>query len=146
MPKRKPIGHRLVVRVAMRDQGICAACKIDTRKLQDDISTSWSNKPAGVVSSSEQIGWCKTFLLRGFKGQDFNRYKTRLWDIDHIMPLALGGTNDLSNLRTLCIPCHRHRSLGMPLPGHHIAWTHMEKLLAVAYSPMPPDATLHEWF
>lgn len=27
-------------------------------------------------------------------------------EIDHIIPLAQGGTNDLSNLQTLCRPCN----------------------------------------
>lgn len=29
------------------------------------------------------------------------------WEIDHIIACALGGTNDLSNARLLCLPCHR---------------------------------------
>ena len=28
-------------------------------------------------------------------------------DVDHIVPLARGGTNDPANLRTLCRACHR---------------------------------------
>lgn len=28
------------------------------------------------------------------------------WDADHIVPVIEGGSNDLTNLRTLCIPCH----------------------------------------
>lgn len=36
-----------------------------------------------------------------------NRYGA-LWDADHIIPVAEGGGEcDLSNIRTLCIPCHR---------------------------------------
>lgn len=36
-----------------------------------------------------------------------NRYGS-LWDADHIIPVAEGGGEcDLSNIRTLCIPCHR---------------------------------------
>lgn len=27
-------------------------------------------------------------------------------EVDHIVPVALGGTGDLWNLRTLCRPCH----------------------------------------
>ncbi|MGF1601341.1 MAG: HNH endonuclease [Thermosynechococcaceae cyanobacterium] len=31
-------------------------------------------------------------------------------EVDHIIPLAKGGMNDLSNLQTLCQPCNRHKS------------------------------------
>ncbi|MGE3694438.1 MAG: HNH endonuclease [Dehalococcoidia bacterium] len=30
-------------------------------------------------------------------------------EVDHIAPLAAGGSNELANLRTLCVPCHRKR-------------------------------------
>jgi 5-methylcytosine-specific restriction endonuclease McrA len=29
------------------------------------------------------------------------------WDVDHVIPLALGGTNDPSNLRPAHAKCHR---------------------------------------
>jgi 5-methylcytosine-specific restriction endonuclease McrA len=29
------------------------------------------------------------------------------WDMDHRKPIWNGGSNEISNLRTLCIPCHR---------------------------------------
>lgn len=31
----------------------------------------------------------------------------RCWDADHVVPIAEGGALALSNLRTLCQPCHR---------------------------------------
>lgn len=32
-------------------------------------------------------------------------------EIDHIVPLAKGGTNDRSNLQALCAQCHEAKSL-----------------------------------
>lgn len=53
-------------------------------------------------------------------------------EVDHIVPQARGGGHDPSNLRTLCVPCHREvskvfvgvvaadmRAAGSkPVPGH----------------------------
>ena len=33
-------------------------------------------------------------------------FDDQLWDLDHIVPLFRGGTNDLSNIRALCRACH----------------------------------------
>ena len=33
--------------------------------------------------------------------------------IDHIIPLAKGGTNDISNLHTLCRQCNQKKSDGL---------------------------------
>lgn len=32
------------------------------------------------------------------------------WEADHILPLADGGTWELSNGQLLCVPCHRHKT------------------------------------
>ena len=29
------------------------------------------------------------------------------WEVDHILPVADGGTDDPENLRLLCVPCHK---------------------------------------
>ena len=31
-------------------------------------------------------------------------------EVDHELPLHLDGTDDLSNLQLLCVPCHREKS------------------------------------
>ena len=35
-------------------------------------------------------------------------------EVHHIIPLKLGGSNELSNLRTLCMPCHGSEHPGKP--------------------------------
>ena len=40
----------------------------------------------------------------------------KAWDIDHILPLALGGTNEPHNLQILCRPCHRAKTTHCDIP------------------------------
>ncbi len=40
----------------------------------------------------------------------------KAWDIDHILPLALGGTNEPHNLQVLCRPCHRSKTFHSDFP------------------------------
>lgn len=32
------------------------------------------------------------------------------WECDHIVTIKNGGTNDITNLRVLCKPCHRSKT------------------------------------
>lgn len=78
--------------VLARDRGVCAQCGIDClaewnriRRLRGERRVlafhDWGLKPAKRRS---------------------------LWDADHIVPVCEGGGEcDLSNLRTLCLKCHR---------------------------------------
>ena len=38
------------------------------------------------------------------------------WDIDHILPLAMGGTNAPENLQILCRSCHRSKTTQSDIP------------------------------
>ena len=40
----------------------------------------------------------------------------KAWDIDHILPLAMGGTNAPENLQILCSPCHRAKTSHSDIP------------------------------
>ena len=40
----------------------------------------------------------------------------KAWDIDHILPLALGGTNESNNLQILCKPSHQSKTSQSDIP------------------------------
>ena len=75
-----------------RDRGVCSACGIDT-----------------------VAEWLRLSRLRGERRRasilawGIGRAPRRsLWDADHIVPVSEGGGEcDLSNIRTLCLKCHR---------------------------------------
>lgn len=84
-------GH-LRERVFERDRGVCAICRIDCYREWIRIKRlRWERRQLALAA------W-------GLKP----RSRQSLWDADHILPVAEGGGEcDLSNLRTLCLHCHR---------------------------------------
>ena len=80
--------------VFARDRGVCAACGVDTEALRRD---------------KRKLDWASR---RQFE-KDWGRRK-HLWDADHIVPVAEGGGEcDLSNMRTLCLKCHREATAAL---------------------------------
>jgi 5-methylcytosine-specific restriction enzyme A len=80
-------------RVLARDRGICALCRVNTLSAWIRIKKARGNRR--VLALQE---WGLTRLIR-----------SSLWDADHIVPVVEGGGEcDLSNIRTLCLKCHRH--------------------------------------
>jgi 5-methylcytosine-specific restriction protein A len=78
--------------VLLRDKGICDHCFIDTiaatRKLRYSRGTR------------------REEMLRHWGLRTHSRKS--LWDADHILPVIEGGGEcDLTNIRTLCLRCHR---------------------------------------
>lgn len=89
---RSDPGH-LRERVFQRDRGICAECGID-------CLAEWRH-----VKRLRGRARTKAIAAWGMRGR-----KT-LWDADHIIPVVEGGGEcDLSNMRTLCLKCHRART------------------------------------
>jgi len=79
-------------KVLERDRGICQACGTDTIAALHHLKRMRGAARARV--------WAEWGLRPGAR--------CSLWDADHIVPVAEGGGEcDLSNLRTLCIRCHR---------------------------------------
>jgi 5-methylcytosine-specific restriction endonuclease McrA len=78
--------------VFARDKGICAECGFDTEAEWRRIQRLRGERRRQALTE---------WGLRGRKRRD-------LWDADHIVPVAEGGGEcDLSNIRTLCLKCHR---------------------------------------
>ncbi len=87
----------------LRDHGICALCGLDT----DDLKRQYD----AIRRTVNGFHWNDTEAMSAFRqkhGIPHGRSSSDWWDADHIVPVAEGGGEcDLSNLRTLCIPCHR---------------------------------------
>jgi 5-methylcytosine-specific restriction protein A len=78
--------------VLARDRGICAACGID-------CVAQWRGLKR-LRGPRRILAWAEW----GLKPDE----RATLWDADHILPVAEGGGEcDLSNIRTLCLRCHR---------------------------------------
>jgi 5-methylcytosine-specific restriction enzyme A len=39
------------------------------------------------------------------------------WEVDHVIPLALGGRDDVSNMQVLCQACHGSKTARQDLPA-----------------------------
>lgn len=79
-------------KVFERDKGVCAQCGVNTVTLRKDMRK---------LDFAARRQFLKKWGLH--EGS-----RKSLWDADHIVPVAEGGGQcDLSNMRTLCLMCHR---------------------------------------
>jgi len=78
--------------VFARDRGMCAQCGVDTIALRRDM---------------RKLDYAaRRLFLKKWNVRENSRKS--LWDADHVLPVAEGGGQcDLSNMRTLCLLCHR---------------------------------------
>jgi len=86
-------------KVHERDNGICSVCGIDTEEL-------WELRIR--CFRLESIGnYQETVKQRRENWGPWRRNATRLWEMDHVVPVIEGGGScGLENLRTLCCACH----------------------------------------
>jgi 5-methylcytosine-specific restriction enzyme A len=79
-------------KVFERDKGICAQCGVNTTGVRRDMRK---------LDFAARRRFLKEWNLK--EGS-----RKSMWDADHIVPVAEGGGQcDLSNMRTLCLRCHR---------------------------------------
>jgi 5-methylcytosine-specific restriction endonuclease McrA len=75
-----------------RDKGVCALCGTDTVALRLHFLK---------LDYKARYRFLKEWKLR-------EGFRKSLWDADHVVPVAEGGGEcDLTNMRTLCLKCHR---------------------------------------
>lgn len=82
-------------------------CANHTRRLPDDRPTAWRRGYGrgwkalrAYVLSIEPT--CRTCRADG--------RVTPATDVDHVVPLARGGSNDIGNLQPLCHACHSRKT------------------------------------
>jgi 5-methylcytosine-specific restriction protein A len=85
-------------KVFLRDKGICAQCSIDTMAIRRDM---------------RKLDYAaRRKFLKDWRIKEGSRKS--LWDADHITPVAEGGGQcDLTNMRTLCLLCHRQATTAL---------------------------------
>jgi len=83
-------------KILERDRGICAACGVDCLQAERELK-----RLRGASRLKAFLDWG---LSPGFRAAT----RRTLWDADHIIPVVEGGGEcDLTNIRTLCLKCHR---------------------------------------
>jgi len=107
-----------------RDNGVCCSCGLDTLKLIDILA----NKGAVPAFISDHLKFlikrehedaprqaAIEYQLEQWNVPNRGNVRKSLWDMDHVIPVEeytgdIEYLNELSNLQTLCIPCHKKRS------------------------------------
>ncbi len=109
--------------VEHRDRGVCAICKVDTRRIERIMSalargtnwdSDWRGQWPGIERRRERLDLARA-LIGVWLGRvmRFGMYHEfpHLWEADHIVPVSEGGALcGLEGLRTLCLPCHKKES------------------------------------
>ena len=94
-----------------RDNGICAECHVDTKTLEFMARALKQrfHQVQAIRPSTELKAETITSIIKYCLGAELGaRRGSGYWDCDHIVPVSRGGGEcDLSNYRTLCIPCHK---------------------------------------
>ena len=87
-------------RVLERDKGVCRKCGRDCLAVQFSVWQLWKSDPTRKSPASIE------FYQRHPGVRLFHDY----WQADHIRERVDGGTNEMVNLQTLCLPCHKTKT------------------------------------
>ena len=84
------------LRIIERDK-VCRICR-GQRPVRDEYASKWSSHPV-LFSRYGLEAWGPHSIIR------YDR-----WEVDHIVAVDDGGTDEPANLRLLCRPCHKDRT------------------------------------
>lgn len=117
-----------------REKGVCQVCGANAVKLKGTLMKPWKQAVAiGRANrlhknlylfaeykqlSLEYTAAAQALVVQGFHGFLLELPKSwrprkgwkeprDLWEADHIQAVVHGGTHEPTNLRTLCLPCHK---------------------------------------
>lgn len=121
-------------KVYARDNGICAKCGVDCKKLQRISDKAYCSLLDYKEDAFERSGW-RPFMYcyaspRGWGGEISNNifekqyfkdcrkivaqtplsYGLSCWQADHIVECVNGGSHSMDNLQTLCNSCHKAKT------------------------------------
>lgn len=87
-----------------RDGGECSSCHRDCYRMQ------W---PPGPLEEHCHIGGANFPSLSNLRRYQIIPGRWNCWEVHHIRPKMLGGTDDLDNLATLCVWCHKRETASL---------------------------------
>lgn len=105
-PAHLPAVHRRRAdradQVFARDCGVCAICRTHCVEVRTTAIT---------LRDEHGPEAARGFLAGlGFRLKSGRPIPSRLWEVDHVVPVAEGGSDDLENLSTLCLRCHAEKT------------------------------------
>jgi 5-methylcytosine-specific restriction endonuclease McrA len=119
--------------VFARDNGICASCGVDCKKLQRISNyVYYRSLPEYCKDTFKRTGWNPSIIcFRDKWGGDFSsslfekeyfkaarklwantplNFGFSCWQADHILEVTNGGAHSMENLQTLCNSCHKTKT------------------------------------
>jgi 5-methylcytosine-specific restriction enzyme A len=93
--------------VYQRDEGICALCGCDTEFAREVMFHALRHLGTFAEVRARSL-WREVVQSTGL-----DSYRASWWEADHTLPICEGGADELSNLRTLCLACHKEETAAL---------------------------------
>lgn len=131
----------LRLQVCDRDRGVCNICHCDTARLSRVLFSVY------LVL----VDWQWTFkFLRWYDHRAVGLSMgfipgISLWQADHIKPLAEAGKDELENMQTLCVPCHKATTAALATRRKHTKRAIKRRMNKALMDPCAKKHDYMEW-